>query len=204
MTTGCPAPALRALLSLYAGGLSQPTGFCNCCTGNFQSDYPGKLHITRASHCCPATGTKLEGRLVGLSNVKKIDPSDRFGYAAPSNIVRAVYEQIRAGGSVRRGVLGMSTRTITPQMASALKLPDARVLGPHGLLIIMGDHQPLAEVAGEDASHDVPIHVISREADLVGPFEARGYVEGWVPPRGRVLGMEDFLPAFVEDFGPDE
>jgi len=71
-----------------------------------------------------------EGRLVGLSNIKKIGPSDRFGYAAPSNIVRTVYEQIRSGGSVRRGVLGISTRTITPQMAAALKLPV-----DHGVIV---------------------------------------------------------------------
>lgn len=74
-----------------------------------------------------------------------------------------------------------------------------------GLFIVLGDHQPLADVAGADATHDVPIHVISQEADLLAPFEARGYVPGWAPESGAPAApMEGFLAAFLQDFGPAE
>ena len=73
-----------------------------------------------------------------------------------------------------------------------------------GLFILLGDHQPMTEVAGENATHDVPVHVVSREADLLARFEARGYVPGWAPDLDApVPPMEAFMPAFIADFGPE-
>src|SRR5213078_2901017 len=46
------------------------------------------------------------------------------GFAAPSAIVRAVYEQIRKYGRVRRGQVGLVVQTITPMLAAALELPN--------------------------------------------------------------------------------
>ena len=74
-----------------------------------------------------------------------------------------------------------------------------------GLYIVLGDHQPLADVAGADATYDVPVHVISQEADLLAPFEARGYVPGWAPaPSTPATPMEGLLAAFLQDFGPEK
>ena len=73
-----------------------------------------------------------------------------------------------------------------------------------GLYIVLGDHQPVADVAGADATYNVPVHAISQEADLLAPFEARGYIAGWAPELSApVAPMEDFLPAFLQDFGPE-
>ncbi len=67
------------------------------------------------------------------------------------------------------------------------------------LVIILGDHQPVSEVTDNSPSWSVPIHVISRDPDLVAPFVARGYTRGMVP--GNVsLPMEDFLVDFLHDF----
>jgi hypothetical protein len=69
------------------------------------------------------------------------------------------------------------------------------------LVIIVGDHQPVAEVSHFSPSHAVPIHVISRRAELVAPFLARGYVPGLRPPMGSTAaGMETFLPQMIRDF----
>ena len=46
--------------------------------------------------------------------------SKGLGFAGPSNIVEAVYEQIRRQGRVRWGVVGVSAQTITPELAHAL------------------------------------------------------------------------------------
>ena len=67
------------------------------------------------------------------------------------------------------------------------------------LVIILGDHQPVSEVTDNSPSWAVPIHVISRDADLVAPFVSRGYSRGMVPVNGS-LPMEDFLVDFLRDF----
>ena len=73
----------------------------------------------------------LRGRLVGI-NTLMVSEDGRPGpaFAAPSNIVRSVYEQIRKNGRVRRGDIGISAQTVTPVMASGLKLPQ-----DHGVII---------------------------------------------------------------------
>lgn len=65
-----------------------------------------------------------DGRLVGVNTLilSQSGGSEGLGFAAPSNIVRAVYEQIQAHGRVRRGMIGANTQTITPTMATGLRL----------------------------------------------------------------------------------
>ena len=70
------------------------------------------------------------------------------------------------------------------------------------LVIILGDHQPPGFVSGSVAPHTVPIHVLSRDEDLVLPFATLGYTAGAIPPpeSGAVKGMESFLPDFLRLF----
>src|SRR5919109_332729 len=67
----------------------------------------------------------VRGRLVGINTLiaSQAGGNEGVGFAAPSNIVRAVYEQIRKNGRVRRGEIGVSAQTVTPVLASGLKLP---------------------------------------------------------------------------------
>jgi serine protease Do len=69
----------------------------------------------------------LRGRIVGLNTliVSKTGGSEGLGFAAPSNIVRTVYEQIRAYGRVKRGDIGIRTQTVTPELAAGLGLARA-------------------------------------------------------------------------------
>ncbi|HEX7970369.1 MAG TPA: hypothetical protein VF502_19255, partial [Stellaceae bacterium] len=70
-----------------------------------------------------------------------------------------------------------------------------------GLVVIVGDHQPPGFIAGEKQPWTVPIHVLSRDPDLLLPFAAAGYIEGAIPPRtGRFKGMESFLGDFLAAF----
>jgi serine protease Do len=71
------------------------------------------------------------GRLVGINTLiySQSGGSEGIGFAAPSNIVKNVFEQIRRTGRVRRGELGVNAQTITPLMAEALGLAaDAGVI----------------------------------------------------------------------------
>jgi serine protease Do len=65
-----------------------------------------------------------EGRLVGVNTLilSQGGGNEGLGFAAPSNIVKTVFEQIKASGRVRRGTIGVYPQTITPTLAAALKL----------------------------------------------------------------------------------
>jgi hypothetical protein len=73
----------------------------------------------------------------------------------------------------------------------------------HGeaLIIILGDHQPNAHITGPRAPSLVPVHVISRRAELLAPFRQMGFVPGVVPPDTEPFGgMQAFLPDFLAGF----
>ena len=64
------------------------------------------------------------GRLVGVNTlILSGAPSTAGpGFAAPSNIVRAVFDQIKRTGRVRRGEIGVRAQTVTPTLAAGLGL----------------------------------------------------------------------------------
>jgi serine protease Do len=66
----------------------------------------------------------VRGRMVGLNTLiaSQSGGNEGIGFAAPSNIVRAVFEQIRDRGRVRRGIIGVKAQTITPALAAGLRL----------------------------------------------------------------------------------
>ncbi len=68
----------------------------------------------------------IEGRIVGINTLilSQGGGNEGLGFAAPSNIVRTVYEQIRQFGRVKRGTIGVAAQTITPVLARALALPQ--------------------------------------------------------------------------------
>jgi len=65
-----------------------------------------------------------DGRLVGINTLiySQSGGSEGIGFAAPSNIARNVFTQIRTAGRVRRGDIGVSAQTLTPLLADALGL----------------------------------------------------------------------------------
>jgi len=65
-----------------------------------------------------------EGRMVGLNTLilSQSGGNEGIGFAAPSHIVRSVYQQLRKSGRVRRGVIGVRAQTITPSLAAGLGL----------------------------------------------------------------------------------
>jgi serine protease Do len=67
-----------------------------------------------------------QGRLIGINTfiLTQSGGSEGLGFAIPASIVRSVYGQIRREGHVHRGRIGVHVQTITPGMASGLKLPQ--------------------------------------------------------------------------------
>jgi len=65
-----------------------------------------------------------EGRVVGINTLilSQSGGSEGIGFAAPSNIVRYVFDQIRSRGRVHRGEIGVRVQTVTPGLAAGLGL----------------------------------------------------------------------------------
>jgi serine protease Do len=66
------------------------------------------------------------GNVVGINTLilTQSGGSEGLSFAAPSNIVRTVFEQIRKTGRVHRGEIGITAQTISPLMARGLDLPQ--------------------------------------------------------------------------------
>jgi len=66
----------------------------------------------------------VRGSLIGINTliISRSGGYEGLGFAAPSNIVRTVYEQIRRDGHVSRGDIGVRPQTIDHALASGLGL----------------------------------------------------------------------------------
>jgi hypothetical protein len=73
---------------------------------------------------------------------------------------------------------------------------------PDAVLILLGDHQPAATVAGPNARWDVPVHVITRNADIGAALLAAGFVEGVdLPPNAHsTRKMHELAPVLLHAF----
>jgi hypothetical protein len=73
------------------------------------------------------------------------------------------------------------------------------------LVIVVGDHQPVAHIAGDQAPWLVPVHIISRDDGLLAPFAALGYTPGMrpggMPPPP---GMEEFMGHLFKALGAED
>ncbi|HEX6648775.1 MAG TPA: DegQ family serine endoprotease [Pyrinomonadaceae bacterium] len=68
------------------------------------------------------------GELIGI-NSQILSPSGGnigIGFAIPSNMAKAVMDQLLKTGKVRRGMLGVTIQSIDAEMATSLDLPAAR------------------------------------------------------------------------------
>ncbi|MFZ0612369.1 MAG: sulfatase-like hydrolase/transferase [Desulfobacterales bacterium] len=71
------------------------------------------------------------------------------------------------------------------------------------LVILMGDHQPNAQVTGPQASWSVPVHVLSRNPALLEPFSRRWYSPGLIPSQPPPhAGMEHVLTDLLTNVSP--
>lgn len=70
----------------------------------------------------------VEGEVVGVNSAiySPNGGSVGVGFAIPSNIVKTVVAQLKATGSVKRGWLGVYIQNVTPDIAEATGLKDAK------------------------------------------------------------------------------
>jgi hypothetical protein len=72
--------------------------------------------------------------------------------------------------------------------------------GSHLVLIILGDHQPAANVSGEGASWDVPVHVITSEPQILKSLQNDGFRTGLTPLRPTAGKLSQLGPWSMSAF----
>lgn len=77
-----------------------------------------------------------------------------------------------------------------------LRQPEPR----EAVFILLGDHQPTANISGEGASWDVPVHIVSRDPALLDRFVAQGFRPGLDPPRQALGGMHELTAMMLKAF----
>ena len=84
-------------------------------------------------------------------------------------------------------------------LAGHLEQPEPR----ETVYVLVGDHQPTANITGEGAPWDVPVHIVSRDQRLLDRFRSQGFSDGLWPER-QVLGeMHHLTSLLLTGFGPD-
>jgi Do/DeqQ family serine protease len=70
----------------------------------------------------------LNGELIGINSaiLSKDGGNIGIGFAIPVNMVKAVMQQLITYGEVKRGVVGIQLRDMTPEAAESLQLVNAR------------------------------------------------------------------------------
>jgi serine protease Do/serine protease DegQ len=101
----------------------------------------------------------LRGELVGINSqiISGGGGSIGIGFAIPANMVRDIMSQLVAHGEVRRGLLGVATQDLTPDLATAFGLPP----GQSGAVVVEVQRGSPAHAAGLEPG-DVVIELNSR------------------------------------------
>ncbi len=75
-----------------------------------------------------------------------------------------------------------------------------RLEARESVMLWVGDHQPASSVTGEGASWDVPVHLITRDPELLARFVALGFRPGLVPKRPTLGGLHDLTGMLLQAF----
>lgn len=69
--------------------------------------------------------------------------------------------------------------------------------------LMIGDHQPTANIAGEGASWDVPVYLVARDPRLLDRFRALGFSDGLHPRRAPLGGLHDLTATLLRALGDE-
>jgi hypothetical protein len=72
------------------------------------------------------------------------------------------------------------------------------------VIVVLGDHQPAPLITGDDATRDVPVHVISGDATVLAAMADQGWTDGFRPgPSAPVMRMDRLRDLLLTAFSPD-
>ncbi|MDH6237094.1 CDP-alcohol phosphatidyltransferase [Cryobacterium sp. CG_9.6] len=72
---------------------------------------------------------------------------------------------------------------------------------PNLVVVVLGDHQPSSVVSGDDANHDVPISIISKDPAVIDRISSWGWDPGMLPsPSAPLWQMDEFRDRFLTEY----
>ncbi len=143
----------------------------------------------------------LKGELVGINSaiISRTGGNVGIGFAIPANMVRTIMQQLITTGTVRRGLLGVRIRDVSPEIAATLELP-----GNSGALVYLVNPNSAAERAGIQLG-DVIVSINgNRLRDSGSLRNAIGLLQPGEPVEVGVLrdGREQTLRAELQELEP--
>ena len=84
-------------------------------------------------------------------------------------------------------------------LAGHLRRPEPR----ETVYVLIGDHQPTANITGEGVPWDVPVHIVSRDPRLLDRFRAQGFSDGLWPQRQALGELHHLNSLLLSGFGPE-
>jgi serine protease Do len=111
-----------------------------------------------------------QGQVIGI-NTAILSPSGGsvgIGFAIPSDMVKRVVTQLRSGGKVVRGYLGVAAQEISPQVAQAMGLPSSDPSSDGALVAAVSANSPAfrAGLQPGDVITKVDGQVVTNPQDL--------------------------------------
>ena len=107
----------------------------------------------------------LRGELVGISTaILARDGTRGIGFAIPVNMAHSIADQLLQFGSVKRGLLGLDTYPVSPDVAQALGLPGAQ--GALVTQVLPGSSAQSAGIASGDVIVAINHTTVKSPADL--------------------------------------
>jgi S1-C subfamily serine protease len=123
LAVGNPLGIGQTVTSGIVSAKSRTTGLSD---GSFEDFLQTDAAINRGNSGGALVNTT--GELIGI-NSQIMSPSGGnigIGFAIPSNMAKAVMDQLMKTGKVRRGMLGVTIQSVDADLASSLNLPAAR------------------------------------------------------------------------------
>ncbi len=71
------------------------------------------------------------------------------------------------------------------------------------VLVVLGDHQPVASISGLEASWDVPVHVIASRPEIIDALHTEGFQPGLEPSRPVLGPMHTLTDKILRAFDGD-
>ncbi|WP_320784476.1 sulfatase [Streptomyces sp. CRN 30] len=121
----------------------------------------------------------------------------------------SVYEDIEKAGKDPAKVFSDSTEvkqeygeSIQYSMRSLVEYVE-RYGTDDTVLVVLGDHEPVARVSGDDGGRDVPISIVAHDPDVLDRIQDWGWADGLTPGEDTpVWRMDAFRDRFLTAYGP--
>jgi len=141
----------------------------------------------------------MQGQVVGI-NTAIVSSGQGIGFATPINMIKEILPELKDNGEVARGWLGVAIQDVTPEIARALGLKDAK--GAMVTSVYKGDPADKAGIRPGDVILKINGQDVAEPRSLtrlVGSLKPNAKVTLHIWREGRMLELSTKLQKRVEE-----